>query len=144
MTASSMAALSHNGDVTDKPRPSVLAGIASVAGAVAGAGADRLTVALGGRERTRVIVVLACVLGLSGADVTTVGASATELRHGLHISNTDIGLLVAVTSLVGAAAAVPFGALADRVRRTQVLGGAIVLWGAAMIWSATPATFGGL
>lgn len=90
------------------------------------------------------IVVLACVLGLSGADVTTVGASATELRHGLHISNTDIGLLVAVTSLVGAAAAVPFGSLADRVHRTKFLGGAILLWGGAMIWSATPATFGGL
>lgn len=112
--------------------------------AVYRAAVRRLTHHLGGEHRTRVIVVLACVLGLSGADVTTVGASATELRHGLHISNTDIGLLVAVTSLVGATASVPFGALADRVRRTRVLGGAILLWGAAMIWSATPATFGGL
>ncbi|HLY95284.1 MAG TPA: MFS transporter [Gaiellaceae bacterium] len=117
---------------------------AGTAAAIYRAGVARLTHHLGGEHRTRVIVVLACVLGLSGADVTTVGASATELRHGLHISNTDIGLLVAVTSLVGAAAAVPFGALADRVRRTQVLGGAILLWGGAMIWSATPATFGGL
>ena len=104
----------------------------------------RLTQHLGGAHRTRVIVTLACVLGLSGADVTTVGASATELRHGLHITNTDIGLLVAVTSLVGAMAAVPFGVLADRVRRTRVLGSVIVLWGVVMIWSATPATFGGL
>jgi predicted MFS family arabinose efflux permease len=139
-----MAALSHNGYVTDKPRPSVLAGIASVAGAVAGAGADRLTVALGGRERTRVIVVLACVLGLSAADVSTVGASATELRHGLHISNTDIGLLVATTSLIGAVASLPFGVLADRVRRTTTLSLTIVLWSVAMIWSATASNFGDL
>ncbi|HET8895211.1 MAG TPA: MFS transporter [Gaiellaceae bacterium] len=117
---------------------------AGTAVAIYRAAVARLTQHLGGEHRTRVIVVLACVLGLSGADVTTVGASATELRHGLHISNTDIGLLVAVTALVGAAAAVPFGALADRVRRTQVLGLTILLWGAAMIWSATPATFGGL
>ena len=112
--------------------------------AVYRAAVGRLTHHLGGAQRTRIIVTLACVLGLSGADVTTVGASATELRHGLHITNTDIGLLVAVTSIVGAMAAVPFGALADRVKRTRVLGGAILLWAVAMIWSATPSTFGGL
>ena len=106
--------------------------------------AEQLTLKLGGAQRTRVIVVLGGVLALSGADVATVGASATELRHGLRISNTDIGLLVAVTSIVGALASVPFGVLADRVKRTRVLGGTIVLWGAAMLWSATPATFGGL
>ncbi|MBV8256885.1 MAG: MFS transporter [Actinobacteria bacterium] len=112
--------------------------------AVADKGKERLTVALGGAERTRVIVVLAAVLGLSGADAATVGASATELRAGLHITNTDIGLLVAVSSLVGAVATLPFGVLADRVRRTRVLGATIVLWGAAMIWSATASNFGDL
>src|SRR5439155_9861150 len=55
-----------------------------------------------------------------------------------------VGLLVTVTSLVAAAASLPFGVLADRVRRTRLLGGAIVLWGAAMIWSATAPTFGQL
>ena len=125
---------------TDSGR-SLLAGIAALAGRAAEVGADRLTVALGGRERTRVIVVLACVLGLSAADVTTVGASATELRHGLHISNTDIGLLVAATSLVGAVACLPFGVLADRVRRTTTLSIAIVLWAVAMLWSASVANF---
>jgi len=120
---------------------SILAGLASLAGAAAEAGADRLTVALGGRERARVILVLASVLGLSAADVSTVGASATELRHGLHISNTDIGLLVTTTSLVGAVATLPFGVLADRVRRTSTLAIAIVLWALAMIWSATASNF---
>lgn len=122
----------------------VLADAAALAAAAAGAASERLTAALGGAERTRVIVVLACVLGLSGADAATVGASATELRAGLHIDNTDIGLLVAVTSLVGAVATLPFGVLADRVRRTWTLGSAIVLWGAAMLWSATASSFGEL
>jgi MFS family permease len=121
---------------SDRPR-SLLAELAE-------AGADRLTVALGGRERTRVILVLAGVLGLSAADVSTVGASATELRHGLHISNTDIGLLVTTTSLVGAVATLPFGVLADRVRRTSTLAIAIALWAVAMIWSATASNFGDL
>jgi predicted MFS family arabinose efflux permease len=96
---------------------------------------------VGGPARARVIVLFGAVLALSGADAATVGASASELRASLHISNTDIGLLVAVSSLVGAVATLPFGVLADRVRRTRVLGGTIVLWGAAMLWSATATNF---
>jgi MFS family permease len=91
-----------------------------------------------------VIVLLASVLALSSADAATVGAAATPLRHALGISNTDIGLLVTVTSAVAALASLPFGVLADRVRRTWTLGAAIVLWGGAMIWSATAASFGQL
>jgi MFS family permease len=122
----------------------VLTDAAALGSAAASAFSRRLTVALGGAERTRVIVVLAAVLGLSGADAATVGASASELRHGLHITNTDIGLLVAVSSLIGAVATLPFGVLADRVTRTRVLGATIVLWGAAMLWSATAGSFGDL
>jgi MFS family permease len=92
----------------------------------------------------RVVVILACILGLSAADASTVGASATELREGLNITNTDIGLLVAVTSLVASLATLPFGVLADRVRRTWVLAAVIVLWGAAMLWSAAVSDFGSL
>ncbi|HEX4862569.1 MAG TPA: MFS transporter, partial [Acidimicrobiales bacterium] len=58
--------------------------------------------------------------------------------------NTDIGLLVAVSSLVAAVASVPFGMLADRVKRTRVLGVTIVAWGVAMVWSATASTFSDL
>jgi MFS family permease len=119
----------------------VLTDAAALGSAAASAAARRLTVALGGAERTRVIIVLAAILGLSGADAATVGASASQLRSGLHITNTDIGLLVAVSSLVGAVATLPFGVLADRVTRTRVLGVTIVTWGVAMLWSATASDF---
>jgi MFS family permease len=120
-------------------------GVAAAAvGSVSRSASRALTKALGGEARTRVIVTLAAVLGLSSADASTVGASATQLRDALNIGNTDIGLLVTVTSLVAAIASLPFGVLADRVRRTWVLGGAIVLWGGAMIWSATVSSFGEL
>ena len=120
-------------------------GIAAAAAGRAGrAGSRALTTALGGRERTRVILILASVLALASADTATVGASAIQLRHDLGINNTDVGLLVTITSLVAAAATLPFGVLADRVNRTRVLGGAIVLWGAAMVWSATASSFGHL
>ena len=85
--------------------------------------------------------MLGSVLALSSADSSTVGAAAIELRQSLHIGNTDIGLLVAVTSLVGAVFSVPFGMLADRFRRTWILGISIVVWGIAMIWGATASTF---
>jgi len=38
-------------------------------------------------------------------------------------------------------ASLPFGVLADRVRRTRVLGLAIFLWAAAMLWSASVPNF---
>jgi predicted MFS family arabinose efflux permease len=108
------------------------------------AGSRALVHALGGGERARIIILLASVLALSSADASTVGASATQLRQSLHITNTDIGLLVSVTSLVAAVASLPFGVLADRVNRTRVLGLAILLWGVAMLWSATASSFGDL
>src|SRR5262245_22239967 len=124
--------------------PTQAAEQAGVIGRARRAGVRALTRKLGGAERTRVIVLLAAVLALSSADATTVGAAATPLRHALGISNTDIGLLVTVTSFVAALTSLPFGVLADRVRRTWMLGAAIVLWGIAMIWSATVSSFGGL
>src|SRR6266568_5468444 len=130
------------GDVSAGRRPIDVA--ATAAGRLARASSNAVTTALGGRERTRVILLLASVLALASADSATVGASAIQLRHDLGINNTDVGLLVTVTSLIAAAASLPFGVLADRVTRTRVLGGAIVLWGAAMIWSATAPTFGHL
>ncbi len=89
-------------------------------------------------------MLLACVLAMASADIATVGASATQLRQSLHISNTDVGLLVAVNSVVGAVASVPFGILADRVRRTWTLSFAVALWGVAMLGSATAGSFGDL
>ena len=103
---------------------------------------QRLVRALGGVGPARVVVVLSAVGGLASADVATVGASASQLRESLHITNTDVGLLVAVSSLVGAMASVPFGMLADRARRTTVLSISIALWGVAMLWGATATSFG--
>lgn len=101
----------------------------------------RLVPLLGGTQRTRVVLVLASVLALSSADTATVGAAAVELRRDLHIGNAEIGLLVAVTAVVAAVFSLPFGVLADRVRRTYMLGLAVLSWTVAMIWSATTGSF---
>jgi MFS family permease len=99
---------------------------------------------LGGQQRTRVIVALAAILALASADAATVGAAAAPLRSALHISNTDIGLLVTVSSLITAVASLPFGIMADRFRRTRILGLAVGAWGVVMVWSAAVSSFGGL
>ncbi len=95
----------------------------------------------GGPARTRVIVLLAAVLALNSADTATVGASATALRQGLHISNADVGLLVAVTAVAVAIFSMPFGVLVDRVNRIAVLTVTVFCWGIVMLISASVGNF---
>jgi MFS family permease len=96
----------------------------------------RLDALAGGAARRRVVLTLAAVLALDSADKAVIGAAATQLQHGLHIGRTQIGLLLAVSSLVGAVATVPFGILVDRSRRVRILAIAVSLWGVAMLASA--------
>src|SRR2546421_8780511 len=105
-------------------------------GMAARGGRQHLDVFLGGPDRTRVIFLLAAVLALSSADAATVGASAIELRQALRVSNTDIGMLVGVTSLVAAGAGGPLGGLAARAAPARTHRPTVVLWGAAKLWSA--------
>ncbi len=86
---------------------------------------------LGGPARTRVIVLLACILALDSADKGAVGAMAPQLEAAFHIGNLDIGILSTVSSLVGALAALPLGVLTDRTRRVRLLTISIVIWAAA-------------
>src|SRR5438045_8085297 len=106
-------------------------------GRAARGGRQHLEVFLGGPDRTRVIFLLAAVLALASADAATVGASAIELRQALHINNFDIGLLIAVTSIVAAVASIPFVVLADRVPRTRILGPTTSLARAPTVRSST-------
>lgn len=87
----------------------------------------------GGRARLKIIVLLACVLALNSADTATVGAVAMELKQSLHIDNIQVGLLVTVSTAVGALVTLPFGVLADRINRSRVLVVAIAVWSLAMI-----------
>jgi MFS family permease len=118
--------------------------VRSAVGGVGRAIGHKIENVFGGRARTHVIVVLGGVLALSSADTATVGASATPLRHALHISNSDLGLLVGVNCVVAAIASLPFGVLADRIKRTTTLGISVFIWGGCMVWSAFVGSFGHL
>jgi MFS family permease len=81
------------------------------------------------------------VLALESADLATVGASAPQLQAAFGISETQLGLLAAVSTFVGAIATVPFGALVDRVNRTRLLAVAIAIWAAAMALGAAAESY---
>lgn len=95
----------------------------------------KLAEAVGGPARFRVITLLALVLGLDSANNGTVGAIVVPLKQSFHISNTQVGLLVTLSSIVGAVATLPCGALADHVNRTRMLWIAIVAWSVTMAFS---------
>jgi predicted MFS family arabinose efflux permease len=105
------------------------------------AGLDRLTEVLGGARRRRVVILLACVLGLSAADNGAIGAIAVPLEQALHIGNWQIGLMVTVSSLVGAVATIPVGALTDRSSRVRLLWISIAVWAAAQALGAMAPSF---
>lgn len=99
---------------------------------------------VGGPARARVIVLFAFVLALNGADSSTVGAIARQLESGLHIDNTDVGLLASVSLVVGAVFTIPVGLLVDRTRRMPLLAFSVVLWSVASLLSAFAGSFSGL
>lgn len=87
------------------------------------------------------LLLFACVLALDTADVSMIGAIAGQLEGALRLSNTELGLLVAVPAVCAAIATVPIGVLTDRVCRTRLLTLTIVIWGAAMAASAATGSF---
>jgi predicted MFS family arabinose efflux permease len=58
-----------------------------------------------------------------------------------RVGNAGIGLLVTVSTLVGAAATLPVGVLTDRTNRTQLLSLSILIWGATELISGFSTSF---
>jgi predicted MFS family arabinose efflux permease len=102
---------------------------------------DRLTATIGGRARRKAVILLASVLALSGADVGAISALAPQLESAFRVNNTGIGLLVTVSTLVGALATMPVGVLADRMNRTRLLSISILVWGATELISGFAMSF---
>jgi MFS family permease len=99
---------------------------------------------VGGPARTRVVVLFGCVLALSSAQISTVGAVAPTMEKSLHIDNTEIGLLNTVTLLVAAFAVLPIGLLVDKAKRIPMLSISIVLWSVTTILGALAGSYGTL
>lgn len=98
--------------------------------------------AVGGPARRRIILLFGSILGLQAADIGAVGALAAPLEKGFHINNTDVGLLVTATTLVGCLATLPFGTVSDRYSRSRLLQIVVALWAVATLVSSLSVSFG--
>lgn len=107
-------------------------------------GVAALSGSVGGQVRLRVIVLLAAVLGLQGADTATIGSVAVPLSRSFDIGNARIGLIVTVTTVVGALVTLPAGVLMDRTRRVRLLAGSVSVWTVAMVASGLAPSYSAL
>jgi MFS family permease len=95
-------------------------------------------------QRLKPIVLLALVVGLQSADGGTVGALVVPLKQSLHINDIQVGLLVTVSTGVGAVATLLAGPLADRTVRVRLLWITLLVCSAAMALSAAAPSYGWL
>ena len=115
--------------------------VASTARNIAGTAKAWIDKEVGGPGRLPIILILASVLGLDAADKGTISAVSGQLENAFGINNTQMGLLIAIVSFVGALATLPMGILADRVNRRNILTIVILLWAAAMVVSGTATSY---
>ena len=80
--------------------------------------------------------MLALAVGLQSADGGTVGALVVSLKESLRINDIQVGLLVTVSTGVGALTTLVAGALADRTVRVRLLWMALLVCSLAMALSA--------
>jgi predicted MFS family arabinose efflux permease len=104
----------------------------------------KLSRAAAGPERLKPIVLLGLVVGLQSADAGTVGALVVPLKQSLHVNNTQVGLLVTVSTGVGALVTLLAGALADRAVRVRLLWRTLLVCSVAMALSAASPSYGWL
>jgi Major Facilitator Superfamily len=97
--------------------------------------------AAGGPARARVVLILAAVLALQGADTGTIASTTSNLEQAFHIGNTQIGILLSAVSLVGALFTIPMGVLTDRTNRVRLLAFSIVLWAVAILLSGAATSY---
>lgn len=86
-------------------------------------------------ERRRLLFLLAGALALDAADKGALGAVAVGVKTAFGVGNTQLGLLATVVSACSALATIPAGVLADRTRRTRLLGLAVLTWAVAAVAS---------
>ena len=89
---------------------------------------DRIGVSRGQGRLWLLLLVVAFDYG----DRTLIGAMGPSLESAFHLSNSGLGLLVAVVNFAGTAVTIPMGILTDRTNRMRLLAIALCLWTVAM------------
>jgi ABC-type branched-subunit amino acid transport system ATPase component/predicted MFS family arabinose efflux permease len=87
---------------------------------------------IGGRATIGVLLGLAI---LDSTDNSLFTLLAPNIRQSLHTSNTVITFIGALAGVTVTIAAIPLGALGDRVRRTAIAGISVMLWSVAAVFT---------
>jgi MFS family permease len=87
------------------------------------------------------VLFLAGVAFIDSVDRGILPGVLTRIQNDLHFSDTKAGLLASVFVLMSFVATIPAGYIADRFRRTYVIGIALALWGALTAVNAAVRNF---
>ena len=91
------------------------------------------------------LAVLVLAYAVSFIDRQVVALLVEPLKHDLHLTDSEIGLVQGPAfGIFYALLGMPLGALADRVHRLRLIAAGIFLWSAATMASGFATTFGGL
>jgi len=90
------------------------------------------------------LVVLAATVALEAGERQSLAQAVEGLQQTFGVSDRVIGFLPAAMTLIAVPAAFPFGVLADKVRRTLLLSGAMFLWTISMFLNAIAPGYGAL
>src|SRR5436853_526183 len=94
-----------------------------------------------GKYGRRPITLLAAVALIDSVDRGILPGVLSEVQKDLHLSDFKAGLLGSVFVIAGLIAAVPAGYIADRRRRTRIIGVMLVSWGAISALNAAVVNF---
>ncbi len=87
------------------------------------------------------VVALAATVMLETGERGSLSQAADGIQEHFHVSDFWIGALPTAMTLIGVLGSLPFGHLADRLRRTFLLAGAMAVWTLVMGLNAVAPTF---
>lgn len=90
------------------------------------------------------VVALAMTVALESGERLALAQAIDGIQDEFGVGDRGIGVLASAMAVVGVVGAVPFGLLADRVRRTRLLGGAMAAWTVGILASGLAPGFGAL
>lgn len=90
------------------------------------------------------VVALAATVAVEAGERLSLSQAISGIQDEFAVSDLAIGLLPAAMTVVGVVGSIPIGILADRIRRTRLLGAAMVAWVAGMVASALAPGYGAL
>lgn len=82
------------------------------------------------------VVALALTVALESGERQSLAQAVDGIQSEFSVSDNAIGALAAAMAVVGTLGSIPIGLLADRLRRTRLLGGAMGIWTGGMVLSA--------